>query len=37
LETATAGQKILLRMGTENSSTLMAKLTEIRAQIAARR
>ena len=36
LETATAGQKILLRMGTENSSTLMAKLTEIRAQIAAR-
>jgi hypothetical protein len=36
LETATAGQKVLLRMGTENSATLMAKLTEIRAQIAAR-
>jgi hypothetical protein len=36
LETATAGQKILLRMGTENRSALMAKLTEIRAQIAAR-
>ena len=34
LEAATAGQKILLRMGTENRSKLMAKLTEIRAQIA---
>ena len=34
LEMATAGQKILLRMGTENRSKLMAKLTEIRAQIA---
>ena len=34
LESATAGQKILLRMGTENRSKLMAKLTEIRAQIA---
>ncbi len=36
LEAATAGQKILLRMGTENRSKLIAKLTEIRAQIAAR-
>ena len=35
LEAATAGQKILLRMGTENRSKLTAKLTEIRAQIAA--
>jgi Protein of unknown function (DUF3014) len=35
LESATAGQKILLRMGTENRSKLTAKLTEIRAQIAA--
>ena len=34
LEAATAGQKILLRMGTDNRSKLMAKLTEIRAQIA---
>ena len=34
LETATAGQKILLRMGTENRSKLIAKLTELRAQIA---
>jgi len=34
LEGATAGQKILLRMGTENRSKLMAKLTEIRARIA---
>ena len=34
LEAATAGQKILLRMGTENRSKLTAKLTEIRAQIA---
>jgi hypothetical protein len=34
LEAATAGQKILLRMGTENRSKLIAKLTEIRAQIA---
>jgi len=34
LEMATAGQKILLRMGTEQSSKLIAKLTEIRAQIA---
>ena len=36
LESATAGQKILLRMGTENRTKLIAKLTEIRAQIAAR-
>jgi hypothetical protein len=35
LEAATAGQKILLRMGTENRSKLMAKLTEIRVRIAA--
>jgi hypothetical protein len=35
LESATAGQKILLRMGTENASHLMSKLTELRAQIAA--
>jgi len=35
LETATAGQKILLRIGTEHSAKLMAKLTDIRAQIAA--
>jgi hypothetical protein len=35
LEAATAGQKILLRMGTENRAKLIAKLTEIRAQIAA--
>ena len=34
LEAATAGQKILLRMGAENRSKLMAKLTEIRAQLA---
>jgi hypothetical protein len=34
LEAATAGQKILLRMGTDNRSKLIAKLTEIRAQIA---
>lgn len=34
LELATAGQKILLRIGTENRSKLMAKLTEIRARIA---
>ena len=36
LEAATAGQKILLRIGTENRSKLMAKLTEIRAQLATR-
>jgi hypothetical protein len=34
LEAATAGQKILLRMGTENRSKLMAKLTELRVRIA---
>jgi hypothetical protein len=34
LEAATAGQKILLRMGTENRSKMMAKLTEIRVRIA---
>ena len=34
LESATAGQKILLRMGTDNRSKLMAKLTEVRAQVA---
>jgi Protein of unknown function (DUF3014) len=34
LESATAGQKILLRMGADNRSKLMAKLTELRAQIA---
>jgi hypothetical protein len=34
LESATAGQKILLRMGTENRSKMMAKLTEIRVRIA---
>jgi hypothetical protein len=34
LEMATAGQKILLRMGTEQSAKLIAKLSEIRAQIA---
>jgi Protein of unknown function (DUF3014) len=35
LESASAGQKILLRVGTDNASRLMAKLTELRAQIAA--
>jgi hypothetical protein len=34
LESASAGQKILLRMGTDNASRLMTKLTELRAQIA---
>ena len=34
LEAAPAGQKILLRMGTENRSKMMAKLTEIRVRIA---
>jgi hypothetical protein len=34
LETATAGQKILLRMGPDNEAKLMAKLVELRAQIA---
>jgi Protein of unknown function (DUF3014) len=34
LESASAGQKILLRMGAENAATLTAKLAEIRAQIA---
>jgi len=35
LESATAGQKILLRIGTDNAARLMSKLTELRAQIAA--
>ena len=34
LEAATAGQKILLRMGAENRSKMMAKLTELRFRIA---
>jgi hypothetical protein len=34
LESATAGQKILLRIGTDNAATLTAKLTELRAAIA---
>ncbi len=34
LEAATAGQKILLRMGAENRSKMMAKLMEIRVRIA---
>ena len=36
LEARSAGQKILLRMGRDNAAPLMAKLQEIRAQIAAR-
>ena len=36
LETASAGQKVLLRMGHENAATLTAKLREIRAQLVAR-
>ena len=36
LEASPAGQKILLRMGRENAASLMAKLREIRALIAAR-
>lgn len=36
LETASAGQKILLRMGHENAATLTGKLREIRAQLVAR-
>jgi len=35
LESASAGQKILLRMGPENAAPLMAKLAEIRQLIAA--
>ena len=35
LESATAGQKILLRVGSDNASRLLAKLTEFRGQIAA--
>ncbi len=34
LESATAGQKILLRMGADNAAKLTAKLTELRALIA---
>ncbi|MES1205540.1 MAG: DUF3014 domain-containing protein, partial [Pseudomonadota bacterium] len=34
LESATAGQKILLRVGTDNAAKLTAKLTELRAAIA---
>lgn len=34
LESATAGQKILLRMGPENAAKLTAKLTELRALVA---
>ena len=34
LESATAGQKILLRMGPDNAAKLTAKLTELRALIA---
>lgn len=34
LESATAGQKILLRMGTDNATRLTAKLSELRAAIA---
>ncbi|MES1208370.1 MAG: DUF3014 domain-containing protein, partial [Pseudomonadota bacterium] len=34
LESATAGQKILLRIGTDNAAKLTAKLTELRAAIA---
>jgi hypothetical protein len=36
LEASSAGQKILLRMGRDNATALMAKLREIRAQIVAR-
>jgi Protein of unknown function (DUF3014) len=36
LEAGSAGQKILLRMGRDNAAALMAKLRELRAQIAAR-
>jgi hypothetical protein len=36
LEASTAGQKILLRMGTQNAAVLTAKLREIRAQLVAR-
>ena len=36
LESATAGQKILLRIGTDNAAKLTAKLTELRAAIASR-
>lgn len=35
LESATAGQKILLRMGPDNAAKLTAKLTELRALVAA--
>ena len=34
LESATAGQKILLRIGTDNAAKLTAKLTELRAALA---
>ena len=36
LEASSAGQKILLRVGRDNAAALMAKLRDIRAQIAAR-
>ena len=36
LETASAGQKILLRMGHDNAAVLTGKLREIRAQLVAR-
>jgi hypothetical protein len=37
LESATAGQKILLRMGPDNAAKLKAKLTELRALIASKK
>jgi hypothetical protein len=37
LERATAGQKILMRMGPTNAAKVKAKLTEVRASIAGRR
>jgi hypothetical protein len=36
LEASSAGQKILLRMGRDNATALMAKLREIRTQLVAR-
>jgi hypothetical protein len=36
LETCSAGQKILLRMGPKNAAVLMGKLRELRAQLVAR-
>jgi hypothetical protein len=35
LETRSAGQKILLRMGAENAARVKAKLTEIRRELVA--